>query len=294
MQWLQFLVFSTICQIWFLNYFLGTNADVDNRPGATFNVNSDDLASLSHRDGLFDTSSAKFTVPISESVPNSSVSSYRGVVFLPETLRYTRSPVCIPTVADFSIENKNDFDIYLYSVTSNSAQFYPVLFQPQTLRAKSSISVQLLFLPYQVETTEAKLTISSSEGNLDYIIHGQSIKNPYYLHPFVGFRIPTGVPIEQPIKIFNPHPEVLHIREIFTTEDFLSLKEITSSAVGDAFHATGVDEKEINGIVDGLPGRNKEGQSKEQRQPHSQHQPSAGKVIGANFGLWEIGPGEQR
>lgn len=36
---------------------------------------------------------------------------------------------------------------------------------------------------------------------------------------------------EYPISIYNPYKEVLHIREIFTTEDFLSLKgaSITNS-----------------------------------------------------------------
>ena len=151
-------------------------------------------------------------------------SNNKNVIFTPSVLHYTDSPACIPSMADFTITNNFDHSIHLTEVISDNSQYYPVLFQPQSLAANSSLNIQLLFLPYHIETSQATLKIVSSEGEYAYKIIGRSTKNPYNLHPLSGFRVPAGVPHEQSIIMKNPHTEVLQVREIFTTEDFLSLK----------------------------------------------------------------------
>ncbi len=182
----------------------------------------------------------------------------KGITFTPSVLHYTDSPACIPSMSDFTISNNFDHSIYLTAVTSDNSQYYPVLFQPQSLAANSSLNIQLLFLPYYIETSEATLTIASSEGDYEYKIIGRSIKNPYNLHPLSGFRVPAGVPYEQSIIMKNPHSEVLQVREIFTTEDFLSLK-------GTSGDSGGRTEKMSREVVS-------EGQTK----------------------MWEIQPGEEK
>lgn len=156
--------------------------------------------------------------------PKNYKSSYPGIVFRPAVLTYTNSPVCIPSVAEFLIDNTQDHDIQLYAVISDNTQFHPVLFQPQTLPSQHSLTVQLLFLPYYVESTNSTLTVSSSEGETYYTVRGSAVGNAYQLHPFVGNRIPSGVAYEQPLVIYNPFADVLFIREVFTTEDFLTLR----------------------------------------------------------------------
>ena len=45
------------------------------------------------------------------------------------------------------------------------------------------------------------------------------------LRPFLGSRLTAGAEsFDQPILIQNPFDEPLQIREVFTTEDFMSLK----------------------------------------------------------------------
>lgn len=144
--------------------------------------------------------------------------------FQPAVLSYVDSPVCIPTVSEFVISNAFDYDVQLYSVVSDNTQFHPVMFQPQVLPSHHSLSVQLLFLPYFVEQSNATLTFSSSVGDIQYTVRGSAVKNDYLIHPFVGHRLPAGVVYEQPIVIYNPFAEVLHIREVFTTEEFMSLR----------------------------------------------------------------------
>jgi hypothetical protein len=87
-------------------------------------------------------------------------------------------------------------------------------------------------LPFYTETASATLKISTSIGDFDYNVVGAPAFNSYHLHPFVGYRIPSGVPFEQPITIYNPHKDVLHIREIFTTEEFISLRGATPLDAG--------------------------------------------------------------
>jgi hypothetical protein len=146
-----------------------------------------------------------------------------GISFRPEMLEYSDSPVCIPTISEFTLDNEMDIDVHVYSIASDSSQFHPVSFQPQVLLPKDSLSIQLLFLPYHVKATDAVLTISTSAGEFEYRIIGKATSNPYRLHPFIGNKVIAGVPFEVPIVMFNPHDSVLHIREIFTTEEFLSL-----------------------------------------------------------------------
>ena len=66
-------------------------------------------------------------------------------------------------------------------------------------------SLQLLFLPYYMESVTATLTIVSSKGDIVYHVRGEAIQNEYGVRPFTGLRIPRGMPYEQPIIISNPH-----------------------------------------------------------------------------------------
>ena len=83
--------------------------------------------------------SSSHLFPIDTIIPNSSAESLGKLSFDPEILIYENSPVCIPSTADFKITNNHEDDLELYSITSENKQFYPVLFQPQTLKSKNSI-----------------------------------------------------------------------------------------------------------------------------------------------------------
>ena len=112
----------------------------------------------------------------------------QSLIFHPPLLTYSNCPVCIPTVSEFVIDNLFDYDVQLYSVVSDNTQFHPVMFQPQNLPAQHSLTLQLLFLPYFVEETNATLTFSSSEGDIVYHVVGTAVNNEYLVHPFVGHQ----------------------------------------------------------------------------------------------------------
>jgi len=196
-----------------------------------------------------------------------------SIQLTPETLVYSNSPVCIPSLSQFVILNTGNNDLELLSIKSDSDQFYPVVFERQVLKSRESMTIQLLFLPYYMESVTATLTIVSSKGDIVYHVRGEAIQNEYGVRPFTGLRIPRGMPYEQPIIISNPHNEALRVREVFTTEDFLSLSDTTESNAG---------TEGINVNTDGTISNSRNLQDG-----------SSNSNSGAT-GSWEIAPGESK
>ena len=83
--------------------------------------------------------------------------------------------------------------------------------------------ITVIFLPRIPGELNATLTIETSVGGFVISLFGKAIANPYRLHPFVGARVPIGVPYNPPIRVTNPTGQPIHIKEVFTTESFLHL-----------------------------------------------------------------------
>ena len=83
--------------------------------------------------------------------------------------------------------------------------------------------ITVIFLPRIPGELNATLTIETSVGGFVIPLFGKAIANPYRLHPFVGARVPIGVPYNPPIRVTNPTGQPIHIKEVFTTESFLHL-----------------------------------------------------------------------
>eukprot|EP01031_Cornospumella_fuschlensis_P033192 gene33191-40159_t len=155
----------------------------------------------------------------------------KGIVFSPRELVYDESPVCIPSISEFTITNVLDYSVDIIAVASRDPQFHPILFQPQTLGPESNITVQILYLPQLMQVTASELVVETSEGNLYYQVEGRAAQNPYRLSPVVDYTMVLGSrALEVPIRMYNPHDSTLHIMEIFTTEDFITLSNSPSSS----------------------------------------------------------------
>jgi len=106
-----------------------------------------------------------------------------------------------------------------------------VLFQPQTLGPKASLTIQILFLPYFLTPINGLLTLTSTLGKHELTAFGRARPNAYRLHAING-RVGAGSThaFEQPLVVYNPFDEVLQVREIFTTESFLTLRGVGGAA----------------------------------------------------------------
>jgi hypothetical protein len=199
--------------------------------------------------------------------------------FKPALLLYTDCPISIASISTFSIENTLTVDVHILSISADNSQFHPVMFQSHLLLRGTSLTVQLLFLPYYVETTMSKLSIMTSEGLYIYQVEGRSIPNPYRLRPFTGNRVPAGAPpFDQPIFIYNPYREPLHIRDVFTTEDFLSLKGAAYSSAAAAEASSSM----------------REGGGAHGRAATSQSSVSTGGAAASTDLSWAVQPGTER
>lgn len=173
--------------------------------------------------------------------------SVADLVFSPaDLMEFSNCPAMIPGQKTFTITNNYNRDVLVKAVTSESSNFHTVLFQSATLHPSEELSVHILFLPYYAETVHSVLNIDTSEGETQYYVTGRATPNPYKVQPYLGQRLLHGsIPQDQPITIYNPHKETLYIREVFTTEDFLSLKGgplLSSSKRGQVFEHQAANE----------------------------------------------------
>jgi hypothetical protein len=168
--------------------------------------------------------------------PTSLIGEY--LAFIPPILNYSGS-TCIPSSSEFTIYNTlKDRKITVTRVTSDNIQFNPVFFAPISLNAEEHITITVIFLPYYpddkiIGTLRVEASVDSIHEDtenesllVEYSIVGSAKVNPYRIYPLLGHQTYIGATYEQSISIFNAFGDLLQIREIFTTELFMSLKNI--------------------------------------------------------------------
>jgi hypothetical protein len=169
-----------------------------------------------------------------------------GIEFQPSKLMFDNSPICMPSLSQIEIHNSLDYSIDILAITSRDPQFHPVLFQPQAVGADGSVIIQILFLPYYQGISTSELIIETSESTLYYPLVGRAVDNPYHLRPFTNNKVIIGSPtFNIPVHIYNPHSTTLHIMEVFTTEDFLSL-----SNAQDIHMKSNPSQQKVNNSID--------------------------------------------
>ena len=152
------------------------------------------------------------------------------IIFNPTGLTYKDCPLSITAAQEFEITNMMTSSVIIFSINSNNKQFYSILTTPIEILPNEKYIIKILYLPIRVEHIDIELSIMTSRGEYKYAIEANSILNSYRINPQLGIRFPSSNNIlEKPIVIYNPHKETLYITEIFTTEDFLTLKDSKSS-----------------------------------------------------------------
>mmetsp|Transcript_28777 Transcript_28777/g.37158 ORF Transcript_28777/g.37158 Transcript_28777/m.37158 type:complete len:2600 (+) Transcript_28777:19-7818(+) len=231
------------------------------------------------------------TLPI-ESLPDLSLSETKEIVsgsginmvqIEPSILSFKNSPTCIPTVSLIDILNIHENEeLHILGISSDNSQFHPAMFKPQVLPPDGRATIQIIYLPRNVGSEiNGKLTISTSFGDIIYLIEATAITNPYRLHPFIGTKIPAGVVYSRPIIMYNPTDEPLHVREVFTTESFLTLH-----LPDDLISPPSSSNYAVDGIDDGLGDEGDEGLF--------QHPQATLSSPTSSEGLWVIPPKSEK
>ena len=168
--------------------------------------------------------------------------------FTPPSLDFRRQPVCIASVRDVELTHMGapgDLPVSLTAVRPWSSEagvigrvpspgnladavdegmhFLTSTFEPVTLHPGNSTTLQVILLPRAIGAIEGTLMVESSTGFvISYPLLAEGVGNPYNLQPVVA-RLPVGASLTRSITLYNPHRDVLHVKELFTTDRFLHL-----------------------------------------------------------------------
>jgi len=146
------------------------------------------------------------------------------VQIYPFQLDFRERPICIPSVEYVELINAQDKnDLHLLSITSDSVYFHASLFKQIAVPPRSNTSIPVIFLPRSVGHVENTLVMQTDIGGFIYQVSGYGVPNPYMVEPFLGVKIPVNVWYTPPIEIYNPHPDTLIIKEVFTSGGFIHL-----------------------------------------------------------------------
>ena len=151
------------------------------------------------------------------------------VVMSPVFLDFQDKPMSIPAVEVVRIYNADDRgpkereELVVRSVTSDSPSFYTSFYRPIAIAPGKDFALEVVFLPRAVNSVDSSVVIHTSAGNFVLQVSGRGIPNPYKVQPFAGIKVPVGEAYEPSIEIYNPHYEVLSVREIYTSSNALNL-----------------------------------------------------------------------
>ena len=154
----------------------------------------------------------------------------------PYPLIFPSTSVCIPAFLEVTVWNRNAMSVDFEAIDTSLEMVHAVGFSPQHVPPGGNVLVQLMYLPHIVGTVTATLTLRSSIGSVFFNASGSAIQSPYNAFPITGLRVPippprivaTGIPAtsalyDQPIALHNPHTKPLYVREIYSSESWLTI-----------------------------------------------------------------------
>lgn len=147
------------------------------------------------------------------------------VTIEPPLLEFSGScPLCIPAIGTAELINlSEEEELDVHSVTSDSVHFHPPQDELQRLPPGGRMNISVVFLPRTIGLVNTSLLVQTSAGGFLYPVRGGGAPNPYRTAPILDVTVLAGSPYEPTLSIRNPHDEVMHVREVLSSEGFLHL-----------------------------------------------------------------------
>ena len=95
--------------------------------------------------------------------------------------------------------------------------------QSQHIEKDQTASLSIVFQPRVVGLFRERIAITTNLGTVYFEVSGNAISNVYELRPFVGLRVPSGIPYTLPIHFLNPHKDSILIEDVSTSGSFLEI-----------------------------------------------------------------------
>jgi hypothetical protein len=154
-----------------------------------------------------------------------------GLVFNFDVLALVECPTLVPVILECIVENQNSFDVDIFSITSE--HLHSSFLSSITVESNGALMVQFTYLPLIQESLYVEVQFVTSLGQFKHQVLTKAVMNFYNLFPFERIQIIHGTTdFEQQVNLFNPHLKDLYIKEIYTSESFLSLIETPSKNIG--------------------------------------------------------------
>ena len=157
----------------------------------------------------------------------------------PASLSYGPRPLCIAAVETVDIINvDDDNDVAVTSISTDNVHFHLTAIQQTTVPPGGRLSVTVIFLPRLLGKVEGTLSVETSAGNFFYRMTASGSPNAYSINPFLGAKVPTSSPYTPSIRLYNPHDNLLQVKEVYSSEGFLQLNLPNSSNPSEAASVT--------------------------------------------------------
>jgi len=93
----------------------------------------------------------------------------------------------------------------------------------QNVPPGKNTSFTVLYLGRQLGRVESRITLSTSQGDMQYEVFASGAPPLHGVLPFTSGHVPVGSTYSQPIVMHNPGPTPLHVVEIYSSMPSLSL-----------------------------------------------------------------------
>lgn len=133
--------------------------------------------------------------------------------------------------------------INVTSLDSSDRSFYPLNFKPFVIAPGRPVTLQFAAIARSIGLTTAKAWLSTSNGRYSIDLKVLGVDNEYRVRPLLAGHKVVGSDFSPMITIFNPHDEVLVIKEVSTREPFIAIEAVgptittQASASASAAHA---------------------------------------------------------
>ena len=167
---------------------------------------------------------------------NNNLQAAPSVSIQPPFLDWGEQPLCEPSTRTVSVINTSpDTELLVLSLSTDNIVFYPKgNFYQESVAPGKRMSIDVEYLPRTLGSSEGTLIVQTSVGGFLIQMRGSGTPSPYHVSPLLNAKVPSGSAHGYELRLYNPHDKVLKVLEVFTEEEFLSLKLPTGGPDGNA------------------------------------------------------------
>jgi hypothetical protein len=142
----------------------------------------------------------------------------------PNAVQWGEGELCSLQQQTFTITNRGPNALLITRAYIDNVQFTVVNFQEGRVEVGDPFGITVEYLPHFVGPVEANLVVHTSRGIWGLQMYAVGVDSPYIALPLNGVKVPQGMVDTYDLSLYNPHSDVLHVKEIYTDQAFFHLR----------------------------------------------------------------------